>query len=132
MAIGGCDEVSVMWTVDPPGGGGSPDCCFLLRDVRRLLDQATKYDKGDRLERIRDGGARSTHASIASRGNEHPAWLHPLAVTGLLGAFTTFSTFALDTQKLFSASPALAILNIAASVIGSIVAIRLGFKMCGQ
>jgi len=69
---------------------------------------------------------------IASRGNEHPAWLHPLAVTGFLGAFTTFSTFALDTQKLISASPTLAIFNIAVSVIGSLTAVWLGFKLCGQ
>ena len=65
---------------------------------------------------------------IASRNGEHPTWLHPLAVTGFLGAFTTFSTFALDTQKLFENSPALAIANIAASVIGSLAAVWLGYK----
>lgn len=65
---------------------------------------------------------------IASRSNQHPAWLHPFAVTGFLGAFTTFSTFALDTQKLFETSPALAITNVIASVIGSLLAVWLGFK----
>lgn len=65
---------------------------------------------------------------IASRNGEHPAWLHPLAVTGFLGAFTTFSTFALDTHKLFQASPALAAANITASVIGSLAAVWLGFR----
>ena len=69
---------------------------------------------------------------IASRGNEHPAWLHPLAITGFLGAFTTFSTFALDSHKLFATSPALAILNIAASIVGTLIAVWLGFKLCGQ
>ena len=69
---------------------------------------------------------------IASRGNEHPAWLHPLAVTGFLGAFTTFSTFALDSHKLFASSPALALLNIVASIAGTLVAVWLGFKLCGQ
>ena len=68
---------------------------------------------------------------IASRNGDHPAWLHPLAVTGFLGAFTTFSTFALDTQKLFEHSPALAIANVAASVIGSLAAVWLGYKCCG-
>lgn len=31
---------------------------------------------------------------------EHPHWIHPLFVTGLLGGFTTFSSFALDTHLL--------------------------------
>ncbi|MBT8044158.1 MAG: fluoride efflux transporter CrcB [Verrucomicrobiae bacterium] len=69
---------------------------------------------------------------IASRGNQHPAWLHPLAITGFLGAFTTFSTFAMDTQKLFSSSPLLALINILASVIGTLVAVWLGFKLCNH
>ena len=66
---------------------------------------------------------------IASRNGEHPAWLHPLAITGFLGAFTTFSSFALDTRDLFQTSPALAIANIAISVIGSLIAVWLGFKL---
>ncbi len=68
---------------------------------------------------------------IASRHGEHPAWLHPFAITGFLGAFTTFSAFALDSHKLFESSPALAIANIAASVAGSLAAVWLGFKCLG-
>lgn len=66
---------------------------------------------------------------VASRNGQHPGWLHPLAVTGFLGGFTTFSTFALDSYKLFSASPALALLNITASVVGSLAAVWLGMKL---
>lgn len=32
--------------------------------------------------------------------SHHPEWVHPLFVTGLFGGFTTFSSFALDTQIL--------------------------------
>ncbi len=69
---------------------------------------------------------------IASRSSSPPAWLHPLAVTGFLGGFTTFSTFALDSQKLFSSSPALALLNITASILGGLFAVWLGFKLLTQ
>ncbi|MBT7958334.1 MAG: fluoride efflux transporter CrcB [Akkermansiaceae bacterium] len=68
---------------------------------------------------------------IVSRNGEQSSWFQPLVITGFLGAFTTFSAFALDTQKLFESSPALAIVNIAASVAGSLLAIWLGFKCLG-
>ncbi len=32
--------------------------------------------------------------------SHHPHWVHPLFVTGVLGGFTTFSSFALDTHQL--------------------------------
>ena len=53
----------------------------------------------------------------------HPQWVHPLFVTGLLGGFTTFSSFALDTHKLIlSGSLALAATySIGTLVIGTIL-----------
>ena len=63
---------------------------------------------------------------VATRSEGQPAWLHPMAVTGFLGAFTTFSSFALDTHKLFSSTPLLAIVNILASVVGCLIAVWLG------
>ena len=65
---------------------------------------------------------------IASKNGSQPTWIQPLFVTGFLGAFTTFSTFALDTQKLFETSPTQAIANITLSVVGSLITLWLGFK----
>ncbi|MBK1830874.1 fluoride efflux transporter CrcB [Verrucomicrobiaceae bacterium R5-34] len=65
---------------------------------------------------------------MAVRHQESWARLHPFAVAGFLGSFTTFSTFALDTHKLFGETPLLAIVNLAASVLGSLAAVWLGFK----
>jgi len=66
---------------------------------------------------------------MAARHTESWARLHPFAIAGFLGSFTTFSTFALDTHKLFSDSPVLAAINLAASVLGSLAAVWLGFKV---
>ncbi len=66
---------------------------------------------------------------LLSRGSDQPAWMQPLIVTGFLGGFTTFSTFALDNHKLLSESPSSAILNISASILGSMIAVWLGLKI---
>ena len=48
-----------------------------------------------------DGGTpAATSTSFGWINANHPSWLHPLLVTGILGGFTTFSSFALDTQLL--------------------------------
>lgn len=53
-----------------------------------------------------------------------------LLVTGFLGGFTTFSTFAEDTHRMFHHGPAMgAAANVAASVILGLAAVALGHKL---
>ena len=60
--------------------------------------------------------------------SHHPSWISPLAVTGFLGGFTTFSTFALDSQKLFqSGNLSLAVSYILISVLGGLGLCYLGY-----
>jgi len=53
-------------------------------------------------------------------------------ITGLLGGFTTFSAFGMETHRLFtSGRTELALFNIALSVIVGLAAVGIGVK-CGQ
>jgi len=49
--------------------------------------------------------------------------------TGLLGALTTYSTFAIESYMLFSHSFIVAIFNILFNLIGSISAAAIGYKI---
>ena len=64
---------------------------------------------------------------FAHRGG--PASVKIFLVTGLLGGFTTFSAFGLDTLTLWRTSPAHAAAYVAASVIVSLLAVFLGFSL---
>lgn len=50
-------------------------------------------------------------------------------VTGLIGGFTTFSTFANETRELLEARPAIAVVYVAASVGIGLVAVDAGFRL---
>ncbi len=59
----------------------------------------------------------------------HPTWISPLAVTGFLGGFTTFSTFALDYHRLMSQGMvSTAIIYILISLIGGLLLCYLGMS----
>jgi CrcB protein len=48
-------------------------------------------------------------------------------VTGILGGFTTFSSFSLDTGALFQRAPALAALYLVTTILGGLAAFALGW-----
>ena len=64
----------------------------------------------------------------ATRDRESTAWL--LLATGVLGGYTTFSTFSLDTLTLLqSGRHAAALINVVASVLLALAAAAAGFKL---
>ena len=65
----------------------------------------------------------------AGRATLDPAW-RLLVGTGFVGAYTTFSTFEYETQRLTEAGAAgWAALNVATSVVAGFFAVRLGVSL---
>ena len=57
----------------------------------------------------------------------HSPWLRPFLAVGVLGGFTTYSTFAMDVVRLTgSGHPVLAVAYVLASVLGGVCAVVLG------
>ncbi len=68
-------------------------------------------------------------AWAAGRISLDPAW-RLLVATGFVGAYTTFSTFEYETQRLAQAGAAgWALLNVVTSVLAGYVAVRLGVAL---
>lgn len=64
----------------------------------------------------------STRFALSNAGRE-------FVIVGILGGFTTFSAFGLDTFVLARASPGLAALNIMTQVGGGLIAVWLGYAL---
>jgi CrcB protein len=68
-------------------------------------------------------------AVLLARFPEHP-WLRPFLCTGVLGGYTTFSTFAVDTVRLVDDGAAgTAAGYVAASVLGGLLAVVAGLTV---
>ena len=63
---------------------------------------------------------------------DHPAWVRAILVTGILGAFTTFSTFSLDAMHLIEDRRfgELAV-YLVASVLSGLLAVKAGMFVVG-
>lgn len=61
---------------------------------------------------------------------EDPAWVRTAVVTGFLGAYTTFSTFSLDTYRLLTAGHTVsAFANAFGTLAAGLVAVWLGVSL---
>lgn len=58
-------------------------------------------------------------------------WTRPLLVTGVLGGFTTFSAYAMQTRDLLTGSPVNAVLYAAGSIVAGVIAVALGLALTG-
>ena len=67
---------------------------------------------------------------IAAKRISMPFYWREFVFVGILGGFTTFSTFSLDTLVLMRAHPGYAGLNVIVQVIGSLVGVWVGYR-CG-
>ncbi|MGY1748591.1 fluoride efflux transporter CrcB [Modestobacter sp. SYSU DS0511] len=69
--------------------------------------------------------------AVFPRHPDHP-WLRPFLGTGVLGGFTTFSTFAVETVRLADGGAwATAAGYVAASVLGGVLAAVAGVRLAG-
>jgi CrcB protein len=66
---------------------------------------------------------------IASNRIALPPYWREFVFVGILGGFTTFSTFSLDTLVLARAHPPSAVLNVAIQVLGSLTGVWVGYRL---
>jgi CrcB protein len=61
-----------------------------------------------------------------------PGWVRPFAITGVLGGFTTFSAFALETGVLLdSGLPMTAGVYVLVTMVTGLLAVRVGARVTG-
>ncbi|WP_435205836.1 fluoride efflux transporter FluC [Micromonospora sp. bgisy143] len=71
-------------------------------------------------------------ATLGHLGGGHPL-ARPFLGVGILGGFTTFSTYAVDIQQaLIAGAPGTALAYLAATLLGALVAVALGDAVTGR
>lgn len=104
------------------GGGTGASLRYLLSSYINLRSATTTFPWG--IFSCNLGGCLAIGMVFGWLHSSHPGWVHPLLVTGLLGGFTTFSSFALESQLLIQNQ---AYLAAALYTIGSLT---LGITLC--
>ncbi len=103
--------------------------------VRYLLDEFAKAQLGSDFPWgifiVNVSGSLLIGVVVGLISNEIlPDWAQPLVVVGVLGGYTTFSTYSQDNlQLLMAGNPGAALLNALGQVILGIVAVYLGLLL---
>jgi CrcB protein len=104
------------------GGAGGAVARYLLGSLAHSL-WAGAWPLGTFLVNLAGSAGIGAVFVLLERGSLHPDWRSVLMV-GFLGAFTTFSTFSLETVELWQqGEPALALAYALASAIGCVLAV---------
>lgn len=70
---------------------------------------------------------------VGSRASASSAswWIRPFVITGVLGGFTTFSAYALETAGLLDTDPLVAAGYLVGTVVVGVVGVRVGMRIAG-
>ena len=68
-------------------------------------------------------------AAVMERHPEPRPWTRPFVLTGVLGSFTTYSAFAVETNRLLVVRPLFAAVYVVATVAGGVGAAAAGLRL---
>lgn len=112
-------------------GSGLGGCCrFMLHNLTVYLNVPTWT--GTMICNLLGSFIISIVAANLLRIDSHLIkYMQPFIAIGFLGGFTTFSTFSLDSIRLFQENTHLGFVYIIFTVVGSLMMCVLGFRIAG-